>query len=563
MVLVLSGLGAILIQNQTQMIKDEVDERGELLGEFVATIVELPALHGDIVELERVVADITKQNEDVVSYMVIFDRDGLPLTVSSKKPNKINPDDIFVIKTPILEDFGWVEVGYSLIPLQSKRLILVINIIAAIVLSILFSAVGVIFTSRRLIIQPASKVSEINRRLRELTEELDQKVKERTKELLQKVEELAESRREVLQTLNVVDDQRKKIEEEKNKTLAVLNNFTDGLLVFDRNDLLFFMNPQAESFFCLKGYKLSGKSLEELARFSSLIPLIGLFGKKLKKIFRSELILNQNLILEVSVIPLSFAMGEEKIEHIAILHDITRDKFIERVKTEFVSLAAHQLRTPLTAIKWILKSFLSGDTGKITKKQQDLLKKSYQSNEKMVELVNDLLNVTKIEEGRLLSKLLPYSIHDLIQKQIDDMSELIKQRKINIILESPGDSLPKVNIDFEKIGLVVQNLLDNAIKYNNIKGTVTISFKHDNMFVETIIKDSGIGISKPDQNRLFSRFFRAKNAVKHETEGTGLGLFLAKNIIEKHGGKIWLESAENKGTTVWFTLPIAEAEKNI
>lgn len=564
LIVVLSVLGAVLIRNQTQIIKNEVAERGKLLGEFIATIVELPALHGDVVELERVVTDITKQNENVITYMVIFDRDGLPLTISSKKPEIINPSDVFVIQTPILEDFGWVEVGYSLIPLQNKRMALVVNIVAAIILSILMSGVGVIFTSRRLIIQPASRVSEMNKQLRELTEELDQKVKERTKELLQKVDELGESRREVLQTLNVVDDQRKKIEEEKNKTLAVINNFADGLLVFDKNEKLFLMNPQAESFFCLKDYEARSKGLSELKQIHSFRPIVELLGDKLSKIFRKELVLSQNLILEISAIPLIIEKGKEKSGYLVILHDITRDKFIERVKTEFVSLAAHQLRTPLTAIKWITRSFLIGDAGKITKKQKDLLEKSYKSNEKMVELVNDLLNVTKIEEGRLITKMEPHSLGGMFEKQISEMSELIKQRKINVILEKAGNSLPKVNIDFERINLVVQNLLDNAIKYNLDKGTVTISFKHDNMFLETMVKDTGIGITKPDQERLFSRFFRAENAIKRETEGSGLGLFLCKNIIEKHGGKIWLESEENKGTTIWFTLPIAtDGDKNV
>jgi len=241
-----------------------------------------------------------------------------------------------------------------------------------------------------------------------------------------------------------------------------------------------------------------------------------------------------------------------------ILHDITREKTIERMKTEFVSLAAHQLRTPLSAIKWTLRMLLDGDLGKITEEQKDFIEKTYKSNERMITLINDLLDVTRIEEGRYLYKPVLADVEPIVQFVTNSYQEEIKKKKIRFEFKKPEEGLPKIKLDVEKIRLAIDNLIENAIRYTPAYGKVMVSLEHKKGGIEFSVKDTGVGIPKDQQGRIFTKFFRAANVMRMATEGTGLGLFITKNIIEAHGGKIWFESEEGKGTTFYFAIPVKE-----
>jgi two-component system sensor histidine kinase VicK len=362
----------------------------------------------------------------------------------------------------------------------------------------------------------------------------------------------------LLNILEDVEEARMKAEEEKTKTLAIVNNFSDGLLFFDEDEKISLVNPQAEIFFKLKAENLIGKSFLELASFPEFKPLVSLLGGKLRAAFRKELALREDLILEVSVIPI--ISGEKKIGNLIIFHDVTREKILDRIKTEFVSISAHQLRTPLSAIKWTLKMFLDGDLGELTKEQREFLEKTYKSNERMINLINDLLNVTRIEEGRYLYKPVLTDIVQICQSVIDSYKEEIEKKNLKFKFKKPKE-LPKVRVDIEKISLAIQNLLENAIRYNKVGGEIEVVLKEKEKEIEFSIRDTGIGIPKDQQHRVFTKFFRAANAMRMETEGSGLGLYITKNIIEAHGGEIWFESEEGKGTTFYFTLPVASYTK--
>lgn len=237
---------------------------------------------------------------------------------------------------------------------------------------------------------------------------------------------------------------------------------------------------------------------------------------------------------------------------------LNREKLMERMKTEFVSIAAHQLRTPLSANKWILRMFLDGDMGKFSETQSQFLKKTYDSNERMINLVNDLLNVTRIEEGRFLQKTQKVDVVELLQEAVEPFRSLAENKGLKFQLTLPDQKHPDIYVDKEKIILAIQNLLENAVHYTQ-EGKVAVLADYLPREKEFLIKvqDTGIGIPKDQKFRVFSRFFRSTSALKTETEGTGLGLFIAKNIIEAHGGKIWFESEERKGSAFFFTLPSA------
>ncbi len=377
------------------------------------------------------------------------------------------------------------------------------------------------------------RVRARTRELEEIANTLDERVKEQTKEL-------RDSQGALLNTLD--------------KTSAIIAHLTDGLLVFDDQGTLSLMNPSAIDLLQTKNNEIYNKSLETLASlFNRFKPLLEVLGKGIKELTRQEITFG-NLTFEVS--SLVITTDQNKSNRLVILHDITREKGIERMKTEFVSIAAHQLRTPLSAIKWALSLLLEGDAGKLNAEQKNFISKSYDSNERMIVLINDLLDVARIEEGRYLYKLVPAKLENLAQAALSACQEIAAKRNIRLEYLKPAEALPEMMIDAEKITITIQNLIENAIKYTPPGGQVTISLKYDTNKVELSVKDTGVGINQEQQNRLFTKFFRAANVMRMETDGTGLGLFIAKNIIEAHGGQIWCESKENKGSTFSFSLPI-------
>jgi signal transduction histidine kinase len=248
-----------------------------------------------------------------------------------------------------------------------------------------------------------------------------------------------------------------------------------------------------------------------------------------------------------------------KIGAIVVLHDVTREKLVESMKSEFVTVAAHQLRTPTSGIKWSLGMLKDGDLGALSKEQKEIIGKAYETNEKVIHLIADLLNVARIEEGKYLNKITLSSVEDLIRSLVAEYEEEIKKRKLKFEFKKPKEELPRVMMDVDKMKIAVGNLIDNAIRYTLAEGKISISIaKKDEEQIEVQIKDTGLGIPQNQQNKMFTKFFRGDNIMKVETEGTGLGLFITKSIIEAHGGKIWFDSEENKGTAFYFTVPIKE-----
>jgi len=368
-------------------------------------------------------------------------------------------------------------------------------------------------------------------------------------EFKEKEKDLRSAQSALLNILEDTEEARQRAEEEKNKTQTIISGFIDGLLFFNQEGKLVLINPQAGRFLNIETENIIGKMFSELDEFKSLTDILKggvlpAFGKKAlppkkfrgkkTKIFRKEWEINKDFILEVSTIPLE--IGEEK-GTLVILHDVSREKLVERLKTEFVSIAAHQLRTPLSAIKWTLKMFLDGDLGKVTPEQQEFLMKTYKSNERMIALINSLLNVTRIEEGRFLYRPTFDKIDELAESVIKTLASEASRKQLKIVFKKENN-LPKILMDAEKMRLAINNLIDNAIRYTLPGGKIEVKLTQKGGEVEFIVKDSGVGIPSVQQKRIFSKFFRGLNALKLETEGSGLGLFIAKNVIEAHGGKI-------------------------
>lgn len=268
--------------------------------------------------------------------------------------------------------------------------------------------------------------------------------------------------------------------------------------------------------------------------------------------------LGKTRINELQNVFQSFNKMTKKVQDVElkISEELKRAKQLDRIKSEFISVAAHQLRTPLSAVKWTLKMVIDEDLGTLNSEQKTFLLQGYQTNERTIRLVNDFLNVVRIEEGRFGYEFTKIQIENLIDNIIQDFTHRINKKKIKLTFNKPTSGLVKVNIDPTKMRLAITNLIDNALKYTSNGGSVTISVKYSKLYVRVSVKDTGMGIPREQIKQLFGKFFRSDNAIRKQTEGSGLGLFIVKNIIEKHGGKVSVESEENKGSTFSFTLPI-------
>ncbi|MDD5152813.1 MAG: HAMP domain-containing sensor histidine kinase [Candidatus Pacebacteria bacterium] len=228
---------------------------------------------------------------------------------------------------------------------------------------------------------------------------------------------------------------------------------------------------------------------------------------------------------------------------------------VDELKSEFVSTVAHQLRTPLAGNKWILSMLSHGEVGPVNEEQKAFLVKVYNSNERMVTLVSELLDIDRVTTNRIKYTFVEADIFTLINKALAELSPSVEMKGIRIFVEGRDSGIPKVFIDADKIAAVLQNLIDNATKYTLGSGDVIIKVEKNDGHVKLSVKDNGIGIPKNVQNKIFTLFYRAPNATQVEIDGSGAGLYLSKKILNKHGTDIWFESEEGKGSTFYVTLP--------
>ncbi|MEI6588097.1 MAG: HAMP domain-containing sensor histidine kinase [Candidatus Moraniibacteriota bacterium] len=236
---------------------------------------------------------------------------------------------------------------------------------------------------------------------------------------------------------------------------------------------------------------------------------------------------------------------------------------LNRMKSEFVSVASHQLRTPLSVIRWETELLLSKFRKEsVSTKQRQSIENINALSGKMTKLVNDLLDVARIDQGRLIIKKVPVNIVEIIEEAVSGANAIIRIRNIEVVFRDKK-KIPLVFGDPEKLRMVVENLLNNSIKYTTSHGKIEIKLLKKGDFVIFSVKDNGVGIPLEQHGRVFDKFFRSDNVVKYQTEGTGLGLYIAKNIIEQLNGKIWFDSVENLGSIFSFSVPVSRKGKNL
>ncbi len=371
---------------------------------------------------------------------------------------------------------------------------------------------------------------------------------------------------------------------EKNSDLEkfklAVENASDHIVITDENGICLYMNNAAEKITGFKKEEIIGKKVGTKDNWGGLMSKSDYEGlwkiiKKKKKPFVGDLKNRrkngEEYEAKASISPIKDKDGNV-VFFVGIERDVTKEKEVDKAKTEFVSLASHQLRTPLSTINWYTEILLDGDGGEINEVQEKYLKEIYHGNQRMVDLVDALLNVSRLELGTFAIDPKKVDISGLAKEIVKDV-KVLSDKKKQTIKEKYQEKLPKINADPKLLRIVIENLLSNAVKYTPEKGDIKIDIYNakkeeeiggvklgkDSIVVE--VADNGYGIPRNQHDKIFKKLFRAENVTQRDTEGTGLGLYIVKSILDHSDGLIWFYSRENKGTTFYATIPLTGMKK--
>lgn len=362
------------------------------------------------------------------------------------------------------------------------------------------------------------------------------------------------------QIASVVQNARlyQQMSEEKRKFELAALSMGEGLIILDRDANLMFVNPQANT---LLGINQTVLNLP-LATVCPQPEMRDLLERR--EDTTDDIVIGEMQTTNgIRVRDLTLSLSPVRDEHnelqwwVMVIHDITRLKELDRLKSEFISTVSHELRTPLASIIGFAEMLLTQQPGQLTEIQDEFMNIIYTSAEHLLTLVNDLLDVSRMESGRFRLEKKPIQPYPIVHQVFSATKPAADQKKLQFALNA-DKNLPPVLADEQRLEQVLNNLVSNAIKFTDQGGKVSVTISQTDRHMRFAISDTGIGIPEEDMPKLFSKFYRSSQAVQKAIGGTGLGLYIARNIVESHGGQIEAKSKLGEGTTIWFSLPLHE-----
>ncbi len=424
-----------------------------------------------------------------------------------------------------------------------------------------------------ILLEVVRKRMEEVQQARQEQEEVIKSARKNESDLAQAVQELEESRRAMLNVLEDLQVERDKLEEEKATDAAILASVGDGLFVTDDNGEILLVNKAFESLLGFNSDEAMGKDISEVAimedeegkavpknKRPTLALLASSKNKKGEPVhLKGFYYVRKDKSRFPVAITVSTIVNSKLVGSVTVFRDISEELRLDRAKSELISIASHQLRTPLSALSWLIESLTdSFKDEKISEKQREYLRDIGISIGRMVALMEDLLNVSRIQLETVQIEKKPVDVAEFIKKFITDNNDYAQANKHTLVFENQNSKqkLPLVSLDPKILYNILQNLVSNAIEYSPKETTVTLSLKNEDGQVKFFVTNEGSLIAEEDREHIFGKFYRGENARKVKANGTGLGLFIVKSFVEKMGGKVGFVSEKNKGTTFWFTLPV-------
>ncbi len=363
------------------------------------------------------------------------------------------------------------------------------------------------------------------------------------------------------------------------KDEAILDSIGDGMIVVDEERKILFFSKSAEEMTGWAARDAIGKHAGEVVEMvdekgtpihpdKRPIHLALSTKKKVVSAAAYYFVLKNGARFPAAIVATPVTYGHAIIGAVLIFRDITKEKEVDEAKTEFVSVASHQLRTPLSAVSWYTEMLLAGDAGKLSELQEKYLRAVYEGNRRMVALLDALLNVSRLDLGSFIISPQPTAVPELVKGVLDDLMPFIVKKNITVH-EHYAKDLAEFQADPKLLRMVLQNVISNSVKYSANNGAVTVNVipvTRDHVFggkrsatdnLAISVSDAGIGIPPAQQDKIFTKLFRADNAMETEAEGTGLGLYIVKSIIDRSGGQVWFRSEQGNGTTFYITLPLS------
>ncbi len=417
-------------------------------------------------------------------------------------------------------------------------------------------------TIKQVVFKEISSVLDSKERCQEVSkivsdifgQELNKRIEETTKEVSQKYESIIE---QSSKNEEMVWNKYNRVLTDKKQTDAVIRSVAEGLLVVDAQGKVVMMNPAAERLLGVSKKDKIGKSVDDSLRDEQLLSLVkdskDKEGKEIELLSRNN---ETNRTIRASSAVIENENGQT-VGMVSVLSDITKQKEIDRLKASFVANVTHELRTPLVSIDKAIAFLLGSTAGKLSENQQQFLSIASRNCKRLSLLINDLLDLSKLEAGKMNIHRAPSAIGTVISDSIEGLNAWASAKSV-AILNKAQPNLPSVNVDPDKIIQVLNNLIGNAIKFTPNNGTITVEAKLNNdREIIVSVQDTGCGIPQNELVKVFDKFYQTGERVATDVSGTGIGLSIAKEIVELHGGKIWVESPDGQGARFSFTVPLS------